>query len=178
MLIAAAVVASLPSQLGTNALAAACLALALVLDTADGHLARLQGTATPFGRWLDAFLDELADLALHGATAWACFARGGQPAWLLLGMAYIGGKYLFVFGNTTWAADGARPTGASPSPATANAPALRSFAHALGHADLRWHLWIVLALAGRLDVALWLYTAYFPARAAAGAIRKWRSSRA
>ena len=54
------------------------LALALVLDTADGHLARLQGTASEFGRWLDAMLDELGDMALHAAIAWAAFARDGR----------------------------------------------------------------------------------------------------
>ena len=42
----------------------------------------------------------------------------------------------------------------------------------IGHADVRWHLWIVLALAGRLDVALAAYAGYFPARAFAGAVRK------
>ena len=42
----------------------------------------------------------------------------------------------------------------------------------IGHADLRWHLWIVLAFFGRLDVALAGYAAYFPLRALAGAIRK------
>ena len=58
---------------------ALCLALALVLDTADGRLARLQGTCSAFGRWLDQVLDELADLALHAAIAWAAFVRDGQP---------------------------------------------------------------------------------------------------
>ena len=58
-------------------LASASLAAALVLDTSDGHLARLQGTASEFGRWLDANLDELGDMALHAAIAWAAFARDG-----------------------------------------------------------------------------------------------------
>jgi hypothetical protein len=41
-----------------------------------------------------------------------------------------------------------------------------------GHADVRWHLWIVLAAAGRLDFALVAYAVYYPARALAGAVRK------
>jgi hypothetical protein len=41
-----------------------------------------------------------------------------------------------------------------------------------GHADVRWHLWIVLAAIGRLDVALVAYAFYYPARAMAGAVRK------
>ena len=72
------------------------LALALVLDTADGRLARLQGTSSAFGRWLDQVLDELADLALHAAIAWAAFGRDGRPIWLLLGIVYASGKYLFL----------------------------------------------------------------------------------
>src|SRR6266436_9101612 len=73
-------------------ISAAALALALVLDTADGHLARLQGTASEFGRWLDALLDELSDMALHAAIAWAAFARDRVPLWLILGMLYGMGK--------------------------------------------------------------------------------------
>ena len=72
------------------------LALALVLDTADGRLARLQGTSSVFGRWLDQVLDELADMALHAAIAWSAFNRDGRPIWLLLGMIYASGKYLFL----------------------------------------------------------------------------------
>jgi hypothetical protein len=37
---------------------------------------------------------------------------------------------------------------------------------------VRWHLWIVLAALGRLDVALAAYAVYFPLRAIAGAARK------
>ena len=77
----------------TTALA---LAAALVLDTADGRLARLQGTGSAFGRWLDQVLDELADLALHAAIAWSVFQSTGQPGWLVLGTLYASGKYLFV----------------------------------------------------------------------------------
>ena len=41
-----------------------------------------------------------------------------------------------------------------------------------GHADVRWHLWIVLALLGRLDLALVAYAAYFPLRALGGGIEE------
>jgi len=155
---------------GPGLAAAAALAVALVLDTADGHLARLQGTASEFGRWLDAWLDELGDMALHAGIAWAAFARDRHPGWLLLGMAYAMGKYQFVIGST--------PTPAEPGPAVARGLSLRRESpirrcvHLAGHADVRWHLWIVLAALGRLDLALAAYAAYFPARALAGAIRK------
>ncbi len=41
----------------------------------------------------------------------------------------------------------------------------------IGHADLRWHLWIVLALLGRLDLASSL-TPSIRLRAMAGGVRK------
>lgn len=155
--------------------AAGALAIGLVLDTADGHLARLQGTASAFGRWLDSALDELGDMALHAAIAFASFARSGNPAWLMLGMAYGMAKYLFVFGNM--AAEGLLSPVSKDSTTNAgggHAPigVLKDVARLLGHADVRWHLWILLAALGRLDVALAVYTAYFAARALAGGVGK------
>ena len=37
-------------------------------------------------------------MALHSAIAWAAFTRSGNPAWLVAGMVYAMGKYLFVVG--------------------------------------------------------------------------------
>jgi phosphatidylglycerophosphate synthase len=153
-------------------LASAALAVALVLDTADGHLARLQGTTSEFGRWLDANLDELGDMALHAGIAWSAFARDGRPAWLVAGMLYAMGKYLFLVGASTGTVLDAAPEAPGlPSLARPSGRA-RSFALLVGHADVRWHLWIVLAALGRLDLALVGYALYFPARAIAGAARK------
>jgi phosphatidylglycerophosphate synthase len=150
------------------------LAGALLLDTADGHLARLQGTSSEFGRWLDATLDELGDMALHAAAAWAAFARDGLVVWLLLGMLYGMGKYLFVVTSS-----GSAPSRASAGHDTGNSDGrirlmrrLEEAVRLAGHADLRWHIWILLALCGRLDLALAAYAGYYPARAAAGAARK------
>jgi phosphatidylglycerophosphate synthase len=171
---AAATVAFAGSDLAPRLGTAIALALALVVDTADGHLARLQGTASDFGRWLDANLDELGDMALHAAIAWAAFARDGRVAWLLLGMLYAMGKYLFAFGNGMGPTDEVRP--ATPvAKATFAEPVSHPFVDAVrlvAHADVRWHLWIVLAALGRLDAALAAYAVYFPMRALAGAIRK------
>ncbi len=154
-------------------LASAALAAALVLDTADGHLARLQGTASEFGRWLDANLDELGDMALHAAVAWSAFARDGRPAWLALGMLYAMGKYLFVVGAGTGSTlEAATGSDVLPASLPSRPRPLRSLALLIGHADIRWHLWIVLAAVGRLDAALAAYALYFPARAIAGAARK------
>ena len=95
MLSASAVIAAGFSGWGARLAVAISLATALVLDTADGRLARLQGTSSAFGRWLDQVLDELADIALHAAIAWAAFCRDGWPGWLVLGIVYASSKYLF-----------------------------------------------------------------------------------
>ncbi len=96
MLLAAGLIAVSPAGWLDRSITALALALALVLDTADGRLARLQGTSSAFGRWLDQVLDELADLVLHAAIAWAAFRQAGQPIWLVLGIVYASGKYLFL----------------------------------------------------------------------------------
>jgi phosphatidylglycerophosphate synthase len=172
VLCASALVAIGGPTWASQGLAAVALAVALVLDTSDGHLARLQGTASEFGRWLDANLDELGDMALHAATAWACFVRDGQPGWLLVGMLYAMGKYVYLVGASTGQGLDATTENSGPPSLPRPSSGLRSMAILVGHADVRWHLWIVLAACGRLDVALVVYSLYFPSRAIAGAIRK------
>jgi phosphatidylglycerophosphate synthase len=159
---------------------ATAMALALVLDTADGRLARLQGTSSAFGRWLDQFLDEMADMALNAAIAWSAFARDGRPLWLLLGIAYASGKYLFLVQSTLGdelerGSSRRGPLAGSSEPARRvrwRPHGIAAVMHLIGHADVRWHLWIVLAAIGRLDLALVAYAAYFPVRTLAGAVRK------
>src|SRR5262249_6805972 len=110
-----AAVAFAPQMLAARLGIAAALAIALVLDTAGRHLPRLQGTASEFGRWLDANLDELNDMALHAAIAWSYFARDGRAPWLVLGMVYAIGKYLFFVGSMTWEARMPSAAAAAPS---------------------------------------------------------------
>lgn len=169
---AAAVVAFARPGLVSNAIAAAGLACALVLDTADGHLARLQGTASAFGRWLDGWLDEVGDMALHAAIAWAAYLRAGAVAWLLLGMLYAMGKYAFVAATAGGDAAGTGDDVAGSGAVAPREPLPVRWVRLAGHADLRWHLWIVLAAFGRLDCALAAYAVYFPLRALLVAGRK------
>ncbi len=79
-------------------LAALLVLLAWFFDRADGILARCQQTATVFGAWFDANVDELADVALHTAAAavLATQTATAWPWWLLI--AFVGGKYLFMHG--------------------------------------------------------------------------------
>ncbi len=178
MLAAAGLVAAGAGATGWTgrAAVATAMALALVLDTADGRLARLQGTSSAFGRWLDQFLDELTDVALHAAIAWWAYSRDGLPLWLVVGILYASGKYLFLVQSTlgdelerrsSLSGPNSRSAGMIPRPR-----GLAGVVHMVGHADVRWHLWIILAATGRLDVALAAYAVYFPLRALAGAIRK------
>lgn len=160
MLTAAGIVATQADSWIIRSIVALALATALVLDTADGRLARLQGTSSALGRWLDQVLDELADLALHAAIAWAAFGRDGRPVWLGLGMLYASAKYLFLiqshFGNELELGIGQAPA-TGPSHRTQQGFRKKTGAarwtvglvRIIGHADLRWHLWIVLAVLGR-----------------------------
>jgi len=183
MLSAAGLTAALANGWIERPAVALCLALSLVLDTADGRLARLQGTCSALGRWLDQVLDELADLALHAAIAWAAFVRDGHPIWLILGILYASGKYLFLIqsllgdelerGRSETAAAALSPDrGSGRGRGSVVAVRLAEVVRLIGHADVRWHLWIALALAGRLDLALAVYASYFAARAVGGAVRK------
>ncbi len=183
MFAAAVLVASTPISPASRLVVAAALAIALVLDTADGHLARLQGTASPFGRWLDNVLDELADVALHGAIAWSSFVSTGQIGWLVLGMVYLSGKYLFVVqsaaGETLDREKGSISRLTIQNGTDSSQPDQGSFrrivqrtVQGLGHADLRWHFWILLALAGRLEIALVIYAVYFPVRTGMSCLRR------
>jgi hypothetical protein len=179
MLSAAALVAAGPERLPWRFASALALAVALVLDTADGRLARLQGTGSAFGRWLDQVLDELADVALHAAIAWAAFCRGSNATWLVAGIAYASGKYMFLVQSL--AGDELERKSSAPqlsravpdSEGDSNGRArFARLVRMVGHADLRWHLWIVLAFVGRLEYALAAYAGYFAMRAVAGAVRK------
>jgi phosphatidylglycerophosphate synthase len=248
MVFSASLVAAGFSAWGAGLAIAISLATALVLDTADGRLARLQGTSSAFGRWLDQVLDELADVALHAAIAWAAFRRDGWPGWMLLGVLYASSKYLFqvqsllgeeleremkrdggsdsarlpegpltpALSPQAWRGGmkrdggsesdrlpggpltpalspqawrgGMKRDGGSQSDRLPGGPLtpalspqagrggmsarLAAIVRLIGHADVRWHLWIVLAVFGRLDLALVAYAFYFALRAIGGGVRK------
>lgn len=48
----------------------------LVADVLDGTMARLSGTQGPWGAWLDATLDRVADVAVYGAFLWWAVLQG------------------------------------------------------------------------------------------------------
>ena len=160
-----------------------------MLDTADGRLARLQGTSSAFGRWLDQVLDELADMVLHAAIAWAAFCRDGWPGWLLLGMLYASSKYLFqvqsLLGEelegemkrarvaTVFVPRGTPHPGPLPASGAREACGASRGRCAVDRpcgsavASLDW-----TGALGRLDLALVAYAFYFALRAIGGGVRK------
>jgi len=164
--------------------ALAPLAAGLVLggwfcDRLDGQLARRQGTVTRWGGWLDGNVDELADLALHVATAWAA-ARGlaSSLPWFLL-VAFLAGKYLFTYGQNleehlrTSRLPGGTSTHdfgllcSGPRPA-GGAYWLRTLWHLPGNADVRLHLLVLALLSGWLTVELAVVAVYYNLRWIAG----------
>jgi len=62
------------------------LQLAFGLDCADGQLARLTGTFSALGGWLDAMFDRLKEYAVYAGLAVGA-ARSGDDVWLLAAIA-------------------------------------------------------------------------------------------
>jgi phosphatidylglycerophosphate synthase len=149
-------------------------------DRADGLLARMQGTASRWGAWLDANLDELSDVALHAAIALASArALQSELAGAILFSVFISGKYLFMYGllledlqkhDHTLAPAATSPdrdpdTGAAEAPPDKRRTGLAAVTAYLYHlpanADIRVHV-LVVALLLHLPVAeLVLVGAYY-----------------
>jgi phosphatidylglycerophosphate synthase len=158
-------------------LAALCIALApawhvlaavLVLthwffDRADGQLARLQDSATPLGAWLDANLDELADLSMQAAVAYSLFQAHFSHWPITLLVLFLVGKYLFMVG--LWLEATAAPAPSSEvGQARNHSSLLHSSYHFLANADVRVHLLALALFAGQLWIQLALVAVYYNVR--------------
>ncbi len=60
-----------------------------VLDCCDGKIARLKGTGSPFGAWLDFMLDRVRDAACAVALAYGLYGTTGDTAYLGMGCAIL-----------------------------------------------------------------------------------------
>jgi phosphatidylglycerophosphate synthase len=67
---------------------AVLLQVSFGLDCADGQLARLTGTFSEFGGWLDAMVDRLKEYAVYAGLAVGS-ARAGDDVWLLAVAALV-----------------------------------------------------------------------------------------
>lgn len=78
----------------------ALLLIGYALDSADGQLARLQGSGSPAGEWLDHALDALKVASFHAAIliCWFRWYDLGADAWLLvpLGFAVVSTVFFFT----------------------------------------------------------------------------------
>jgi CDP-diacylglycerol--glycerol-3-phosphate 3-phosphatidyltransferase len=93
-LMTAAVAAVLAT--GRTQLAGVLLIGTLAFDAVDGTLARLMGTASRFGAFLDSTLDRWAEVALYGALVWL-FLETGQDNGVLLATAAMATSLLVSY---------------------------------------------------------------------------------
>ena len=145
--------------------AAAMVLAAWFFDRADGLLARRQQTASAWGAWLDANVDELVDVGLQIAVAAAAATLTGSALpWVLL-VAFLVGKYLLV---CSLALEEHGCASAGSDRATARRPAsggwLRRAYHLPGNADVRVHLLVLALVTGWLTAELALVAAYYNLR--------------
>ncbi len=68
---------------------AAVYHVSFVLDCMDGKIARLKGTGTILGGWLDYVFDRIRVLACTAALMWGQYRATGQEVYLLLGIAVV-----------------------------------------------------------------------------------------
>ena len=78
----------------------ACLILGYALDSADGQLARITGTGSRAGEWLDHMVDVTKTCVLHAVVLISFFRFGGIPGepFLLVPLGYLTVSVVFFFG--------------------------------------------------------------------------------
>lgn len=74
---------ALPPTLGTGIAVACLLALGYALDSSDGQVARLQGSGSMAGEWLDHCIDAIKTSALPLAMLVSLWRFDTTPAWFL-----------------------------------------------------------------------------------------------
>jgi phosphatidylglycerophosphate synthase len=146
---------------------AAPLAALLVLgawlcDRTDGQLARRRHVESRLGAWLDANVDELTDLGLHLAMALAATtATGSVWPWRLF-VAFVIGKYLFIYGLAE--ERGLERRDEARDDVEAPRSILRHVYHLPGNADVRVHLLVAALLTGWLTAELACVAIYYNLR--------------
>ena len=161
--LAAGAILTLP---GASLLPAALVLAYWFFDRADGQLARCQRTASRFGAWLDANIDELVDVGLHLAVAEAAAVAGSSWAWPAL-VAFLAGKYLLMYGLLVEEHAGDAQGSASLAIAQSESRPkriVRLLYHAPGNADLRIHLLAAALASGWLTAELVLIAVYYNVR--------------
>ena len=73
------------------------LILGSVCDMLDGSVARLTGSSSRFGAFLDSSLDRVAELAVFGGLTWYFVAEEASPVYALLCLLAAGGSFLVSY---------------------------------------------------------------------------------
>lgn len=55
--------------------------LSAIFDCADGQLARMRGSSSPFGRMLDGLADLAVSISVVAGSAWIVWGKFGHPLW-------------------------------------------------------------------------------------------------
>ncbi len=147
------------------------LAVGYVLDSVDGQLARLSGSGSVSGEWLDHTIDCFKTTTLHLAVliSWYRFGWNDHEAWLLVPIGFTVVAVVTYFGLMLM------PTLRPPKPAD-DTPStehpLRQYA--ILPMDYGFQCWLFV-LFGFPTVFGWAYTAVFAccALALVAALRKW-----
>lgn len=138
---------------------------AWLCDRVDGQLARRQRTVSARGAWLDANVDELTDVVCHLAAAAAASAQCDDSGPWLLVMAFVVGKYLFMYGLNVEEHVAGPPRNTQAGRPHHNAARwLRAAYHLPGNADVRVHLLVAALLTGRLWWELAIVALYYNLR--------------
>lgn len=87
------------------------LLLGFALDSADGQLARVRGSGSPAGEWLDHVVDVARMASLHAAVTVSLYRFGdlGSASWLLVPMAFGIVSVTYFFASMLRDQLGARP---------------------------------------------------------------------
>ena len=135
--------------------AALLFQLAAVIDCCDGEVARLTFTESPFGAWLDIFLDNVVHMAIFGGIAFGTYRNvaGGDDAWIPLvlgGAAIVGNAVSFALVSKAQKIRGARewktPVHSAWSDFMLKNVASRDFSVVV----------LLVAVLGQLEIFLWL----------------------
>lgn len=76
--------------------AAVLLEMMIILDCADGQLARMTGKSSPFGKTLDALADICTHMAIFYGVAYACYVHTGSIFVFFHGLAAQLSMYLHI----------------------------------------------------------------------------------
>lgn len=126
-------VAILPATLATGCTVAILLTVAYALDSADGQLARLRGTGSAGGEWLDHVVDCVKSVTIHLAVLICWFTNIDfiSSLWLLIPLAYCVQSVTWFFSITLTeqllSQSGRRKSKSAANPRE-QAPAARSLA--------------------------------------------------